>query len=260
MNESLYREVDEEVRRERLVGLWKRYGPWAIGGALAIILGVSGYIGWGEYVDSQRRAESATFVNALDLVDQGQRDAAIEALARLQQETDSGYAGLAGLERAALLVQDDRFEEAAAVYEEVNRQTTTQHMRDLSSLLAGLSWLEAGNPDQAEAHLQTAARPDSTFRYSAREMLGVLSYQRGDRDAAAAYYNELLADTGTPQGIQQRASEMLDLLESEGVRVSPNAPVSDGGEQAPTEESAADGLRLDDDDGASTDNPEGRQQ
>jgi hypothetical protein len=29
-NESFYREVDEELRRDQLTGTWQRYGKWII--------------------------------------------------------------------------------------------------------------------------------------------------------------------------------------------------------------------------------------
>jgi len=39
---DVFREVDEELRRDRLMALWKRFGPYLIGAAVALVLVVAG--------------------------------------------------------------------------------------------------------------------------------------------------------------------------------------------------------------------------
>ena len=45
----LLREIDEELKQERLHKLWDRYGNYAISGALALVIGVAGIKGWQSY-------------------------------------------------------------------------------------------------------------------------------------------------------------------------------------------------------------------
>ena len=35
---EIFREIDEEMRQENLARLWKRFGPYVIGGAVAVIV------------------------------------------------------------------------------------------------------------------------------------------------------------------------------------------------------------------------------
>ncbi len=56
-DESLFREVDEEVRRQKLQDLWNRWGNVFIAISVAVILLVAGYKGW-QYWE-QRQAEQA---------------------------------------------------------------------------------------------------------------------------------------------------------------------------------------------------------
>ena len=42
-NETFYREVDEELRKEQLSSFWKRYGLAVIGAALLFLAGLAGF-------------------------------------------------------------------------------------------------------------------------------------------------------------------------------------------------------------------------
>ena len=45
-SDTLIREVDEELRSDRVRKLWRQLGPWVIGGAVAVVLGVAAYQIW----------------------------------------------------------------------------------------------------------------------------------------------------------------------------------------------------------------------
>ena len=44
---DIFREVDEDIRRDQIKKLWDRFGPYVLGLALLIVLGTAGYRGWG---------------------------------------------------------------------------------------------------------------------------------------------------------------------------------------------------------------------
>ncbi len=45
-DDSIFREVDEAVRQDKLKSLWDKYGLWVVAGAALIIASVSGYKFW----------------------------------------------------------------------------------------------------------------------------------------------------------------------------------------------------------------------
>jgi hypothetical protein len=45
-NDTLLREVDEELRRDRMRKLWRQFAPYIFGAAAAVILLVAGYEVW----------------------------------------------------------------------------------------------------------------------------------------------------------------------------------------------------------------------
>src|SRR5918992_3069689 len=80
---DIFREVDEELRRDQLDRLWKKYGSWVIGAALLLVGATAAWTGWKEWQQRERRAESIKYVAALDLAGGGQMDKAGAAFAEL---------------------------------------------------------------------------------------------------------------------------------------------------------------------------------
>ena len=71
---DIFREVDEELKRDRASELAKKYGPYFIGFAVAIVLGTLGHNLWRSW-DLERRAErSDQFAAALELVGEGPKE------------------------------------------------------------------------------------------------------------------------------------------------------------------------------------------
>lgn len=52
-NENIFREIDEELRSDRMRNLWRRFAPFVIGGAIAIVALVAVNEGWSWYTKSQ---------------------------------------------------------------------------------------------------------------------------------------------------------------------------------------------------------------
>ena len=94
------REIDEDLRRENLEKLWRKYGIYALGLAVVIVLAIAAYTGWRHYSENYRVERAREYESALQLVAAGDAKAA-DALAALATD-DDGYAALAKLQAAAL--------------------------------------------------------------------------------------------------------------------------------------------------------------
>ena len=80
-DESLFREVDEEVRRQKLQDLWSRWGNIFIAVSVVVILGVAGFKGWQYWQLSRSQAAAKVYFNqGADAA--GPRDSDLQELAR----------------------------------------------------------------------------------------------------------------------------------------------------------------------------------
>ena len=79
-DESFFREVEEDYRREQTVKFFKTYGAYLIAGAFVILAIVGGY----KYEHQRRAAQAAiggdALSNAMNLIEAGNQDEAEKAL------------------------------------------------------------------------------------------------------------------------------------------------------------------------------------
>jgi len=76
---DIFREVDEEIRRDELKATWDRYGIHLIAVCLAVILGVGGYKGWQAYQKSRAEAAGSRYAQAVELAQASKSDDAFNA-------------------------------------------------------------------------------------------------------------------------------------------------------------------------------------
>ena len=114
---SFLREVDEAVRHERYKKLWDRYGIYAIGLALLIVVGVSGYKGWNYWRERVAGESGAEFTQALVLEQAGDKAKAKEAFGQLVEEGPAGYRVLGRFQLAEAEAEAGRIDKAVADYD-----------------------------------------------------------------------------------------------------------------------------------------------
>ncbi len=211
---DIFREIDEDLRRDRHVELWKRYGNYIIALALAIVLGTAASVFWRDYAVKQREADSAAFAAATGLVQDDRSGDAIAAFAAISQDAGEGYAQLAPFHEAALLAKAGDRDSAVAAYDAIAEGGSIDGLyRDLATLLSLMLRIDDGEPAALEAGLQPLAADDAPWRYSAREFQALLALRTGDSVKASGILSGLADAPGAPPALRARAIELLAIVE-----------------------------------------------
>ncbi len=113
---DIFREVEEDVRREKLEKFWKSYGDYVIALGAAIILGIAGFQLWQRYQTTQREKTAVAFSAAQRITDPRQ---AAEAFADLAKTASGGYRQLSRLEQADSMLASGQRETAITLYKEI---------------------------------------------------------------------------------------------------------------------------------------------
>ncbi|MGP1395199.1 MAG: tetratricopeptide repeat protein [Inquilinaceae bacterium] len=209
---DVFREIDEELRQDRAKRLWKKYGIWITGVAALILIAAVGYVGWGNYQDSVQRRETASLADALTVAETDPQ-AGIDALSAFAENAGAGRETLARLQEAALHAEIGDRDGATAIYRALAADGGTPALwRDLALLLAVWSDLEGGDAAALTQELAPLAEDDSPWRFSARELTGLLMIESGDRAGAQTLFVALAADPQAPSGIRRRAEDIVSLL------------------------------------------------
>jgi hypothetical protein len=207
-------EVTEEVRKDRLFGLMRRWG-WV---AVLIVLLIVGAAAWTEW----QRANDRTAAEALG-------DALITAL---------DLAALASIptndaETSALLILLQAAEEAAADQPELAaaRLRTLASVADLPTRYRDLAILKAhllapASTDEAMAQLEQLALPGAPFRALAMEQQAFVQLDAGNTDRAREILERLQDEPQATPGLQQRAMQLIVTMDAGSIIVD-EAPVED---------------------------------
>ncbi len=215
LQDSLLREIDDELRHERYAKLWKKYGNFIIGAALALVLGVAAFKGW-QYWDIKTRTEQGDrFAAALELAGSGELTDARKAFTDLAKDANQGYAILARFQNAAILAKDGQKREALQAYRAIADDSNIgTNYRDVALVLSGYLALEIDVFGDLEARIDQLSKDAGPWRPLARELLALSAYKKGEVKAARDIYQELSQDAEAPAAIRSRAALMLDVLAS----------------------------------------------
>lgn len=210
---DIFREVDEDLRRERATQLWKKYGGVVIGLAAMIVLVVAGFVAWEEWQRRARAADSEAFLAAIELARDNRADEAVAAFGGIATGGTSGYKVMARLAEAGLRAETGDVQGARSAYLAIaDDRAVPRAYRDLAALLWAMNGLDDESPDRLIERLQPLTASDNPWRHSAREMLAFAHVRAGDAERARTMLRELSDDERAPSSTRARAAELLKVL------------------------------------------------
>ncbi len=214
IQDGIFREIDEELRQEQFAKLWKRYGRFFATVAVVIVASVAGYKAWENYDLSNRAEQGERFAASLRLANDNNAEAALDALKIFSAEASGGYQMLSGFKAAALMANAGDQQGAINAYDKLASDSSLEAVyRDLAVLLGAVVRLDGSDGSESlNSRLAPLAADNNPWRHSARELMAVAADQSGDRAKAREIFKALSEDASAPQGIRQRAGEMLSAL------------------------------------------------
>ncbi|MGH6934079.1 MAG: tetratricopeptide repeat protein [Dongiaceae bacterium] len=208
---DIFKEVEEDLRREGLEKIWRRYAPHVIAAAVIVVLATAGVAGWRNYSESRQDARAREFAAAVDLVAQSNLDGASKAFEAIGG--NDGYSALARFQMATLMVKSGDTAGAAAIYQMLSTDTTIDRpFRELAVVLGALMEADTADPADLTTRLAPLTADGNPWRYSALEITGLVARRSGDKTRAEAIFSKLADDPDAPQGLRARAAELLQAM------------------------------------------------
>ncbi len=216
-DDSFIREVNEELRSERIQGVWKRYGRILIGAAVVIILATAAHRGYDHWMTQKASDTGDRFIEAMKLAQANKTDEALAALAAIEAEGHGSYPVLARMRAATIEEQKGEAAKAIAAFTAIGKdEQAPAAIRDAARMRAAWLLIENGTYEQVSAEIEMMAVPANALRHSAREALGLSAYKAADYKRAKEWFQQIVDDPETPRGVANRAQMMLDLITASG--------------------------------------------
>jgi hypothetical protein len=212
-DESLFREVDEEVRQDEYKKIWDRYGMLFTAAAVALVLAVSAFKGWEYYQLKQSEDASTVYFDAVTKANAGKADDALAALAALKHP---GFAQLGKLREAAVIAEKGDVAKAVATYDAIIADAKTDgELADLARIRAGYLLADTAKPDELLGRLGKFDKDGAPWHNEAREIYGLTAWKTKDFVMADRYFNAIYTDKDAGPAIRQRAQVMIQLIAPE---------------------------------------------
>ncbi len=210
---EIFREIDEELRQDKLKEQWAKYGRYVIVVAVLVVGGVGGYKGWQYYELQQREKAAAMYAEAIDLAGQKNLSEAAARLGQLANEGGTGYRIVGTLQQAALLVQAGDHENAAVIYEKLAADTSIpEYYQELALVLMAMQQADDADPQPLIDRLAPLAADGKPWRNTARELIASLYLRLNDAGAARKELTAIADDLDAPPTARARAAELLQTL------------------------------------------------
>jgi hypothetical protein len=209
---DVFREVDEDYRRERMVVFWRRYGALVAALAVAVMIAAGAL----DYMNRRAQAEKALATAELNTLMAaavpGNEAKAADALAAYAAQADKNHATLARITEAALRQRVGDLDGAARLYHQIaDDSSVDSDLRDLAVVRLGYLAVDQAKPEPLIPRLGPIAGKDGPWRYSAKEAIALLTARAGQRESAASMLAALADDPNAPPDLAGRAHALAEL-------------------------------------------------
>lgn len=212
-NEAFLREVDEELRRDELARVWKRWGRVLLVALVLGLIALAAFLWWRDYQAKEAGAEGERLNAAVEQLAAGQINQARPTLNQLSGSDRAGYRTAARLASGAIAAQREELKAAADTFGAIVKdEEAGQPLRDLALIRQTTTEFDTLPPDEVIARMRPLAQKGNAWFGSAGELTAVAHLKAGRTKEAAAMFAALAADNAVPSSIRSRAVQMASVL------------------------------------------------
>jgi len=209
---DIFKEVEEDLRRDKAADWWKRYSIYIYVGAAVVVIATAGYQGWRSYDLKLRGQQADAYAEATALAQSGDTAQARAELEALSDPSGTGYPLMAALTQAQLAAEAGDTATAERVWGELAAGGGVEAINELGALFAVMHRMNDADPAALRGELRPLAEPEAPYRFTALELLAALALREGDTAAARDHLTKITDDPAAPAGSRSRAAELLASL------------------------------------------------
>ena len=212
MSEEFIREVDEDLKEEKRIKLWRKIFPYVASISLGIVIFTSGFVFWENYTKKPNQRLGDDFTAAVQLSQEEDIDAALIALDRIVDKGSDGYATIAKMKKASLLIENQKVEEGLSIYLDLEKNAVDQSFRDISTILYVLNSMDRDDPGLLIEKIEPL-EASKIWKSSALELKAFILLKQNNVSLAKETFQAILDMKNSPTSLKQRAKNMMDFLE-----------------------------------------------
>lgn len=214
VTDDFIEDVEEELRHQRTLELWRKWGPPAILAAILLAVSVLGWTSY-QYLQTKKLAENSDAFAAA-VVQTADKNLAETQTVFAQLENNQAYALASTNYLIGKALDEDNIAEATKLYDTLIAKPDLQDSHRFMFILQAAS-LNIGNDAFNKyvpmlTNTASSSAEDNYYRYLALELLALNDYATGKADDAKTKMIEITQAPNIYPELRARASLMLDLL------------------------------------------------
>jgi hypothetical protein len=214
--DEFMQEVENDIRNEKYINLWNRYGKFIISLTTVGLVCLVGYNLWSNYEVYQRTKASDVFIGAQDFAAQNRQTEALSAFQSLRGAI-SPYEILARFNEAGILSVGDpsQQQQAIKIYQEIintkNIEKSWHHLATYQKVSLQSEQRDAPI-ETLLGELETIDEENSPVGALALELKGVFLLQKGDKTQGGNIFVKLAQSKTAPEGVVMRSQLMTQII------------------------------------------------
>lgn len=213
IDEVFVREVDEDLRRDRMREFWLKHGWLVAIGVVLFLAACGGFIYWQHYKHQRAERQVEQLAEIYKDIGSGTPGDAAKQLDELANSGSKAVRATALFTRAALAIQDNDLKLAAAKFGEIAGDSSLpKPYRDAALIRQTALQFDQLQPAQVVQRLEPLAKPGNPWFGTAGEMTALALLKQGQKDQAGRLFAAIARDKSVPDQIRERSVQIAGTL------------------------------------------------
>jgi hypothetical protein len=224
ITETFVREVDENLRRDRLRDFLKAYGSWLIAAVVLFLAASGAFIWWKQHQEQRSEGQVEQLAQIYKDIGGGNAGQAPRQLDQLSKDGSKAVRASALFTRAALALQQNDVKLAIGTYKSIaGDDSLPEPYRHAALIRQTALEFDQLQPQQVIDRLAPLTKTGEPWFGTAGEMTALAMLKQGKSREAADLYAAIAKDRDVPESIRARAVQVAGSLGVEVGALQPQA-------------------------------------
>jgi hypothetical protein len=204
---NIFREVDEDIRKERYINLFRKYGIYAIGLIIVVVGTLAGLQFYSSYQVNKNEILFAEYINIIET----NSDNVLEKLSNSSDSSNSFLNGMNLLKRTDLLIEADQVENATILLKDaIDGKNLNKIHHDVAIYKLIMINIELLNLEEIKSYQNKLISKVDAF-YLIEELVAIKFLIEGKNDEAIKKFTELSVNNNVPIEIKNRSAVFIKI-------------------------------------------------
>ena len=206
---DVLRQIDEDLRKDRLINLWRKYGIYILSFIIIVILSVVGFQ-FKSSIDKRYNEKLVEeYINATNIEDIDQKFSLFENLINSNNDL---LASFAELKISNLQIERGAIEDGQSVLEKIIQNNEYDPIiRDLATYYLLMLKIDSISQNEFESYLDDTRIQSSSFKYLFREIIAIKKIIDGNIEAGKNDLQKIISLPDAPSDIRIRAEKFIEI-------------------------------------------------